>query len=220
MPPTRWIIVGAGAFGRETYHWTRDMISGCNDQSMGGFLDANAHALQGFDIGVPVLGDPNNYVPSSGDRLVCAIAEPRTKLEVCRSMQRRGGTFGNVIHPTAIVASDAELGEGVILCPRALISTNVSVGNFVTVNVASSIGHDARIGDGCTLSGHCDVTGNVVLEEGVFLGSHASIVPGKRVRAHASISAGSVVVRNAPAHSVMAGVPAKCLFRRDVKEAA
>lgn len=220
MHPIRWIIIGAGAFGREVFHWTRDMIADCPEQTIGGFLDADSSALQGFDIPAPVLGNPEHSAPLPDDRFVCAIAAPQTRLAVCRAIQDRGGKFGNVIHPTAVVASDAILGSGVILCPQALVSTNVSVGNFVIVNVASSIGHDAVIGDGCTLSGHCDVTGNAVLEEGVFLGSHASVVPGKRVGAYASISAGSVVVRNAPAQSVMTGVPAKCLFRRDQPKAA
>ena len=48
-----------------------------------------------------------------------------------------------VVHPAATVGSAITLGEGVIVCAGAAISTNVRMGDHVHVNPNATIGHDA-----------------------------------------------------------------------------
>jgi serine acetyltransferase len=92
-----------------------------------------------------------------------------------------------------------------------VITTNVSIGAFVIINLCSTVGHDVSIGDYSTLSCHCDVTGGCALGADVFLGSHASILPCIRVADRAKIGAGSAVVRHVRAGVTVFGVPAKRL---------
>lgn len=94
---------------------------------------------------------------------------------------------------------------------QAGLTVDVTVGNFVTINRFSSAGHDVVIGDGCTLSCYCDVTGYARLGRGVFLGSHASVLPGVCIGDFAVIGAGSVVLRQVSPGKTVFGVPAKVL---------
>lgn len=94
----------------------------------------------------------------------------------------------------------------------SMLTVDIAIGDFVTINAYSSCGHDAVLEDGCTLSGHCDVTGHAHLEQGVFLGSHAAVMPGVHVGEFATVAAGSVAFRNVKARQTVIGVPAKAIF--------
>jgi UDP-2-acetamido-3-amino-2,3-dideoxy-glucuronate N-acetyltransferase len=73
-------------------------------------------------------------------------------------------------HPSAIIDSGAEIGEGsrvwhfVHVCSGARIGKNVSLGQNVFV------GNKATIGDNCKIQNNVSVYDNVLLEEGVFCG--------------------------------------------------
>ena len=55
----------------------------------------------------------------------------------------------------------------------------------------------------------------VVIEDEVWIGAHAIILPGTRVGRGAVIGAGSVVTRDIPPYAVAYGVPAKVRFVRN-----
>ncbi|MDQ3813969.1 MAG: acetyltransferase [Armatimonadota bacterium] len=208
----RLLIVGAGGFGREVLEWAQDVDGTQRDWEIGGFLDANPAALDGFTCAYCTLGDPAAFTPTADDRLICAIGDPATKLRVCRDLKNRGGQFITLIHPTAIVSRHCHLGEGVILCPGAIVTTHARLDNFVTLNLYATVGHDAVIGAGCTLSPHVAVSGACTLGEGVFLGSQATVLPGATVGDYAVLGAGSVVLRRVRAHTTVIGVPARQVY--------
>jgi sugar O-acyltransferase (sialic acid O-acetyltransferase NeuD family) len=201
--------VGAGGFGREVLAWAQDIQADGNvDWTVGGFLDANPHALEKFGIDLPVVGDPQTYEPRADDRFICAVGDPATKLRLGRALQQRGATFTNLIHPMTLIGPRCRFGVGTILCPMAALTVDVTLGDFVTINMRANVGHDAVIGDGCTLNVFCDVTGGARLGTGVFMGSHASVTPRSVVEDWARIGAGSVVLRRVKANSSVFGVPA------------
>lgn len=205
----RLLIVGAGGFGREVLCWLSDMPEEERDWEIAGFLDANPSALKGYVCSYPILGNPLNFDLQENDRLVCAIGDPKTKLQLCKTLKERGGEFLTLVHTTAVIGMRCKIGEGCVVCPGAIITTDVKIGSFVTVNVHATIGHDSIIGEGSTLSGHADVTGFAKIGKGVFLGSHASVIPKVQVGDFAVVGAGSVVVRRVKPNTTVMGVPAK-----------
>lgn len=198
------IIVGAGGFGREVASWI-EHLSADAGVTIAGFLDDTKDpcAALSADYPYPVLGPIASYEPQPGDGVVVAIGDPRAKLRIAYSLAERGARFYNVIHPTAVVARTAMLGQGVILCPFSLVSASATVANYVTVNAYGGVGHDVVIGEGSTICAHVDLTGGVQLDEGVFVGSNASILPGVDVGAFAVIGAGTVVLRRVEAGTTM-----------------
>jgi sugar O-acyltransferase (sialic acid O-acetyltransferase NeuD family) len=213
MNTTSIVIVGAGGFGREVCAWVEDAIAAGAPWQIRGFLDQNPRSLEGFDLPYPALAGPDDYTPQAGDELICAIGDPRAKRDVVSKLLLRGARFARLIHPTALVGSRCTLGTGVVLCPRAVVTCDVVLGDFAMLNVAATVGHDASIGAWSTLSGHADITGRTVLGEGVFAGSHAVVLPGVRVGDNAIVAAGSVAMRHVPVGQTVVGVPAKKLMQ-------
>jgi sugar O-acyltransferase (sialic acid O-acetyltransferase NeuD family) len=198
------IILGAGGLGREVLAYALES----REWTILGFLDANPRALDGFGCAAPILGDPLTVELPPHVAVLCAIGDPRTKLRLCRKMRERGARFTSLIHRSAIVGPGCVLGHGCIAGPHSVVTTNVSIGDFVTLNAYCCVGHDAVVGDGCTLSPHCTVTGGAVLGESVFMGTHASVLPRVRVGAGAVIAAGSAAMWPVRPYSTVIGVPA------------
>ena len=205
------IIIGGGGFGREVLMVAQDTFK-LEEWQFKGFLDdEKTEVIMGSRIH-PVLGRCKDYIPEEGDLFICAIGSPADKIKICSILLNKGAKFENLIHPSVFVSPDAVLGKGLIAFPNTFISTQSQIADFVTLNVATTIGHDAVLGCGCTLSAHCDITGFAVLEQGVFMGSHATVLPSKTVGEFARIGAGSVVMRHVSAKHTVFGVPAKTIM--------
>lgn len=202
----RILIVGAGGFGREVLQWARDAWPDHADK-IAGFLSSDEHVLDGFDGCPEIIGHPDAYGPAPGDYLLLAIGVPYVRRQVAESLLARRAAFLTLVHPTAIVAASARIGEGAILCPYSIASDACRVGRFVIMNYHTSLGHDASAGDFAVLSPYATLGGNAHIREDVFLGLHASIGPGKTVGARSKVSANSCVLANAPSDSIIFGVP-------------
>ncbi len=203
------VIIGAGGFGREVLDWARQAEACGNDWLVKGFLDDNPRALDGGRAEAPLLGPIVGHVPAADEVFVCAIGQVEAKRRCVEVIRSRGGVFVRVVHRTAVVGSEVELGAGVLLCPHSVVTSRARLGDFVTVNLHSTVAHDAVVGSWSQLHCHVDVTGGVAIGEGVLIGSHASLLPGVTIGSGAVIGAGSVVMRDVPANTTVFGSPAR-----------
>jgi maltose O-acetyltransferase len=55
----------------------------------------------------------------------------------------------------------------------------------------------------------------VVIKDRVFIGTRSMILPGVTIEEGAVVAAGSVVTKNVPAYTIVAGVPASCIGARN-----
>lgn len=204
----RLVLLGAGGFGREVHQWACDAwrLGRRGGWRFGGFLDDGDVAdplLPG-----PVVGRIATYVPRRGDVFLCAIGDPAARQRTTQRLVEVGARFATLVHPTAVVGRNVELGAGVILCPRVILTCDIRVGDHTALNCGTAVGHDARLGRWCQVSSFCDITGRCEVGDGVFLGSRVSLLPGARVGDGASVGAGSVVLRRVGPGERVFGVPA------------
>ena len=205
---SRILIVGAGGFGREVLQWARDAWPE-HVSRIAGFLSAERGRLDHHACSLEIIGDPDRYEPQSGDALLLAIGIPVIRRQVAESLRLRGAMFLTLVHPTAIVAPTATIGEGSVICPYAIVSDAARVGAFVLMNYHSSLGHDASAGDHAVLSPYATLGGNSHIGEDVFMGLHASVGPGKRIGTRSKVSANSCALSDAPPESIIYGAPGR-----------
>jgi sugar O-acyltransferase (sialic acid O-acetyltransferase NeuD family) len=205
------VIIGAGGFGREVLAWARQSDAHGRDWLIKGFIDDRSDALDGLAIDAALLGRAHDYQPEPDDVFVCAVGQPATKRHLVEVIAERGGRFVSVVHRSAVIGENCRLGAGSILCPYAIVTCNVEIGDHVAINLHSSVAHDSKVGNFSQINCHCDITGWVTLGESVFVGSHASILPKLEVGEGAYIGAGSVVARRVAAGERVFGVPARTL---------
>lgn len=204
------LIVGAGGFGREIYAWAAQHPDCGQVWTLAGFLDDNVEALMPFGSFAPVL-PAAGHQPSSEHVYLCGLGLPPVKEKVIGPLLKAGAEFITFVHPTALVGARVNLGQGVVLCPGAILSADITVGDFAMVNLNSTIGHDASLGAWTTLSAQCDITGHVKVADRVFMGSRATIIPGKTIGSRAILGAGAVVISDVPANVTVVGNPARIL---------
>ena len=114
---------------------------------------------------------------------------------------------------------------------RITLGDNVFVGDFTSINANDaqvSIGDNVAIGPMVVVQGanhrfdnmdipiveQGHVASFVVIEDNVWIGAHAVILPGVRISSGAVVAAGAVVNKDVPANAVVGGIPAKILKYR------
>lgn len=212
----RIVIVGAGGFGREVLQWARDAWPD-DSHRIRGFLSADPRMLDGRGCDLGILSSPDDYCPSLGEKLLLGIGVPYARRKVAEQLVARGAEFLTLVHPVAIVAASAVIGEGSILCPYAVASDSCRVGRFVAMNYHTSLGHDAVAGDYAVLSPYATLGGQAHIEDDVFLGLHASVGPGIRIGPRSKVSANSCVLSATASDSLVYGVPGRVVPRVDVR---
>lgn len=89
----------------------------------------------------------------------------------------------------------------------------IKIGNNVTLAPqAYLLAHDASTK---SLIGYTKI-GNVTIEDNVFIGARALIMPGVTIGKNSIIAAGSIVTRSVPENSIVAGNPAKVITTLDI----
>lgn len=204
------LIIGAGGFGRELYAWASQHPDCCQRWDRLGFLDDNPAALREFGDFAPVF-PLAGHRPSAETLYLNGLARPDLKQQLLPPLLAAGAEFLAFVHPMAKVGDRVRLGRGVVLCPGAIVTSDAVLGDFVTLNLRATVGHDAVVGAWTTASAHCDITGFVRVGEGVFMGSRASIIPGRQVGAGATVGAGAVVIKHVPPGVTVFGNPARPL---------
>ena len=118
-----------------------------------------------------------------------------------------------MVHPRVEMSRYVLLGDGCVVCAGCVLTTDVTLGAHVHVNLDCTIGHDVVIGDYATLSPGVHISGNVQIGQDVFIGTGVNIINGKAgaplvIGDGAVIAAGACVTKSVEPGALMAGVPA------------
>jgi sugar O-acyltransferase (sialic acid O-acetyltransferase NeuD family) len=108
----------------------------------------------------------------------------------------RGYRFPVISHVSAVIASDAQLGNGAQVMAGAVIQPAARIGRNVVVNTRAVVEHDCIIGDHAHVAPGAVLCGGVSIGESVHVGAGAVVLVGVTVGAGAVIAAGAVVARD------------------------
>ena len=203
------LIIGARGWGREVY----DIAKACMDAGANfivkGFLDDKADALDAYDNYPVIIGPVETYEIQEDDIFICALGDVHYKKQYADIIQNKGGRFISLVHPTAVIGTNAKVGIGCVVGAFANLSNDTSIGDFVTMSIRSGMGHDSTIGNYSHIGGNCCISGFVTIGESVTMHPGCVMVPHRKIGDNAVIGTGSVVLSNVKANTTVFGNPAK-----------
>lgn len=202
------IIIGAGGMGRTIYSNALESVGYGETFDIKGFVDDNLNALEGYPNYPPIIDTINNYKPIEGDVFVSSIGGVARR-PCMEEIIARGGEFMELIHQTARIYTNAQLGKGNFIGAYTVIGNDAVVGDYNMIQSYTVIGHDAHIGSWNRIDTHVTCVGGIVIEDDVNIHTSAVISHKVVVESGAHVGAGSFVIRRVKAGTTVMGNPAK-----------
>ena len=203
--PRRIVIVGAGPQAKVAI----DIFQAAGRSVLGLLDDDPAKAgtsvralpiLGGVAWGLETLPDDIGYFVAIGGNT------PRVRLaDRLRSAGRR---LVNAVHPSAVLAGGAVLGENVLVCAQGVVGVEAVLHDDSVVNTAATVDHESVIGTGAYLAPGVHTAGRVSVGREAFVGAATTIGPNVDIGEHAIVGAASLVLRDVPARVYAWGRPA------------
>lgn len=120
------------------------------------------------------------------------------RARIAAEAEALGYSLASIVHPSAIIASSAQIGrhalicEGVIVQPFAKIGANVAIGAGSLVGMSAEIANDVYLGSRVTIERYARIAANCTI------GSGSTVAEGRSVAAQCTLEPRSVVTSEVP----------------------
>lgn len=191
------ILLGCGGHAKSVV----DVIEADGRFEIAGFVD-NAYQEEFEYHGYKILGCDNDLqkLYELGIRYayvgVGFLGQGRVRNKLYVHLKKIGYKLPVIADPSAVLAKDVKLGEGVFIGKQAVVNANTEIGKMAIINTAAVIEHDCIIGEFTHVAVASIVCGMVHIGVNSFIGANATIIQGISIGDGSIVGAGSVVVKN------------------------
>jgi len=154
-------------------------------------------------MGIPIIGRINfneikkNYQNNSFDYLINSVSTSISFRKKCfESAKKYGIPFTNLIHRSAYIGSNIEIGMGNIILPFVHIGPCTIIGNDNFISAKCSIEHHNKIGNHCTFGPGVMTSSDVEIGSEVKFGTGIFVEPFIRIGSNSIISSGSIITNH------------------------
>jgi sugar O-acyltransferase (sialic acid O-acetyltransferase NeuD family) len=195
------VVFGAGGHGKVVC----DILL-ASGVEVAGFIDDGKIGAR--VLGLPVVGG-RAWLEGRSARVALGIGDNAARERVAEACLKAGASLVTAIHPRAVVAASATVGEGAVVMALAVVNPDAEIQRGAIVNTGAVIEHDCLVGAFAHVSPGAAMAGACKVHARAHLGIGAAMLPGTAVVAGAVVGGGAVVTRDVAARSVVLGVPAK-----------
>lgn len=205
-------IVGCGGFGREVLDVVEAINAADATWNMVGFFDdspSDSDIALVRERGFDVIGGMDSLAQRPDLAFAIGIGTGHVRRLIDDRLAKAGLNAATLVHPHATIGGSCVLAPGSVLCSGARVTTNVTLGRHVHINLNSTVGHDCVLDDYVTVNPLVAVSGSVTVGAETLLGTHSSVLQGLSIGAGAVVGAGACVVRDVAPSTTVKGVPAR-----------
>jgi sugar O-acyltransferase (sialic acid O-acetyltransferase NeuD family) len=205
------IIIGAGGMGRTMYDMARESVGYGIEYDIRGFIDDNTFALDNFENYPPLIAPIQGYSPKENEIFICSIGG-QARRKCIEEIISKGGDFLTMIHSTARIGTNVQIGEGSIVGAYTTIGADAKVGKYNLIQSYTVIGHDSIIGDWNRIDTHVTLVGGTIVHNEVDIHTSAMINHNVTIENNSRVAACSFVIRRVKEGTTVMGNPAKKLM--------
>ena len=194
----RLIIIGAGGHGKVIAD--NALKNGYKDIC---FIDDH---VKGEIMGYPVVGRSND-IESFNDGntdFIIGIGNNEVRKTIAKTYNVN---WVAIVHPSAQIAFNAEIGKGTVVMANAVINACTTVGEHCIINTGAIVEHDNVIENYVHISPNAALGGTVRIGALSHIGIGATVKNNTDICSDCIIGAGAVALKNINEPGIYIGVP-------------
>ncbi len=199
----RAAVMGAGGHSRVV-----SSILKANHTDIKGFFDDSYCGVSEDIQGAPLLGrfeDILNYKDAI-QLVYLSLGNNFIRKKHFDFIYQNRFCMPSLLHPTAIIESDVNIGSATTICLGAIIGTEVRIGKGCILNTGCAVDHESKIGDFVHLAPRVTIAGRSSVGDCTFVGMNSTIAEKVMIGKNVVIGAGSVILRDVPDEATVVGI--------------
>lgn len=145
--------------------------------------------------------------------VIVAIGNNKIRQQKLQQLDKTGAKIITLIHPSATVSRYTQIGPGSVVVAGAVINPDCIIGSGTIINTCSSVGHDCTLGNAVHICPGARLAGGTKVADRAWVGVGSSVRQLIKIGADAIVGAGSAVVKDVSAGTVVVGNPARPLVK-------
>jgi sugar O-acyltransferase (sialic acid O-acetyltransferase NeuD family) len=209
------VVLGAAGLAKEFYYYVKRAKPKITNFIFVNDLDDGQIS---FDIDGEVFPVVKDWSFKENYKFIVAVGSPKIKkILVTKALSSGLVPSETIVDPSAIVLMDRKnLGRGGIVSPGCVVTSNVTFGDYVTLNLNTTVGHDTIIGDYCTTNPGVHISGQITMGSSNEFGTGCIVRDRLNIGSNKTFGAQTAVVKDilGDEPEIYVGIPSKLLVKK------
>jgi NDP-sugar pyrophosphorylase family protein len=209
------VILGAAGLAKEFYYYVKRAKPEINNFI---FVNDLNDGQKTIDIDGSIYPVVKDWKFDKKYKFIVAVGNPKIKeILVTKAISVGLTPSETIVDPSAIVLMGIEkLGLGGMISPGCIVTSNIIMGNYVTLNLNTTIGHDTIIGDYCTTNPGVHISGQITMGSHNEFGTGCIVRDRLKIGSNKTFGAQTAVVKDiiGDEPETFVGIPSKILIKK------
>lgn len=210
----QFYVLGAGSHGRVVAEAVRSL-----GHRVAAYVDCERRGYHSHDpVETPIVAEQRFFemlgaddLPADCEAVALGVGDNRDRLALCERVPDQ--LLPPIVHPSAHVSRDVELGAGSVVLPGAIVHCGARVGKAVIVNTGGCVGHDSRLDNAAHIAPAATLCGLCSVGARTWIGAGATLIHQIGVGADALVGAGAVIIHDVDDRQKVVGNPGRVIGR-------